>query len=123
MGYNKFMEFGVELQRESVTVDEATRQYARSCEKCRMAGVDCDRCPITIAHHEKLEAILTLRQMEHDKEVSRENELKKKLDECIKAIEDICRTIYCPSQLDEQNDRLDALTEEWLRMKGGESNA
>jgi hypothetical protein len=117
MGYNKFMEFGVELQQNSITVDEATRNYARSCEKCRLAGIDCDRCPITIAHHEKLEAILTLRQAEHEKKV-REDELRRKLDECIKMMESIYAMMYNPSQLDEQNDRLDHLTDEWLKLKG-----
>lgn len=122
MGYNKFMEFGVELQQNSITVDEATRNYARSCEKCRIVGVDCDRCPITIAHQEKLETILTLRQAEHEKKMH-EDEIRRKLDECIKMMESIYALIYHPSQLDEMNDRLDNLTDEWLNMKGGKNNA
>lgn len=121
MGYRSFMEFGVELQQNSITVNEATRNYARSCEKCHY-NVDCDRCPITIAHQEKLEVILTLRQAEHTKKV-REEELRRKLEECIKMMESIYALIHHPSQLDEMNERLDKLTDEWVKLKGGENNA
>lgn len=115
MGYFKFMEFGVELQNNSVTVDEATRNYARSCERCRVCDVDCDRCPITIAHNNKLEAILTLRQAEHEKKM-REEELRRKLEECIKMMESIYAEIYAPSELDEKNEQLDKLSNEWAEL-------
>ena len=127
MGYCKFIEVGIERQQESVTVDEAMRNYARSCECCAKRGLnfnyDCDvDCPITIAHREKLEAIRFLRQAEHEKKV-REDELRRKLEECIKMMESIYALIHHPSQLDEMNNTLDNLTDEWLKMKGGENNA
>lgn len=117
MGYSKFIEIGVERQKESVTVDEATRQYVRSCECCARKGFnfnyDCDfDCPVTVAHREKLEAIRFLRQMEHQKQ---ENILKK-LDECIKLMESIYAEIYTPSQLDEKNEQLDKLSDEWAEL-------
>lgn len=125
MGYNRFMEIGVENQKGSVTVDEATRNYARSCECCIKKGnnfnfdCDCD-CPITIAHREKIEAILTLRQLEHEREIRKE--IQKKLDECIKMIEDIYEMMYSPSQLDEHNGELDKITDKWIQLKGGKLN-
>lgn len=120
MGYRNFIETGVEFQRNSVTVDEATRQFGRSCERCHY-HIECERCPIAVAHHEKLEAIISLRQLEHDKK-QKNDELKKKLDDIIKQLEDVYAMIYNANQLDEQNDKLDALTDEWLKAKG-ESNA
>ena len=123
MGYGRFIEIGVERQRDSVTVDEATRNYARSCECCMKQGrnfqfdCDCD-CPITVAHREKLDAILTLRQLEHERKVKQE-ELKNKLDECEKMIKDIYEMTYCPKHLDEHNDELDELVNKWLNLKGG----
>lgn len=134
MGYSRFMAIGVERQQESVTVDEATRNYARSCECCMKQGrnfqfdCDCD-CPITVAHREKLEAILTLRQLEHERNARKEREqeelrkkseeLKKKLDECVAMVEDIYEMTYCPRHLDDHNDELDELVNKWLNLKGG----
>ena len=126
MGYGKFMEIGVERQRESVTVDEATRNYARSCEACIRKGnnfnFDCDfDCPITVAHQEKLEAILMLRQIEHEKKQKNE-EVKRKLSEIVKMVESIYEMMYSPSEMDEHNGELDKLTEKWIMLKGGERN-
>lgn len=120
--YNKFMQIGVERQNDSVTVDEATRNYARSCECCMKRGCnfeyDCDlTCPITIAHRDKLDTILTLRQLEHERRV-RNDELKKKVDECISMIKSIYEMAYCPSQIDEHNKELDDLVAQWLKLKG-----
>lgn len=126
------MNIGVERQKDSITVDEATRNLARSCEHCCKKGYnfgcDCDVCPITIAHQEKLEAIITLRQIEHEKMLKKQDEQRKKeevqrkLEECIKMIEDIYETMYCPNELDEHNEELDGLTDKWLKLRGGEVN-
>lgn len=120
MGYSKFMQIGVERQNNSITVDEATRNYARSCECCMKRGnnfeYDCElTCPITIAHRDKLDTILTLRQLEHERRV-RNDALKKKLDEITSMVENVYE-MFCEN-LDEHNDELDALVEKWIRLKG-----
>ena len=125
MGYGKFISIGVERQQNSVTVDEATRAYARSCECCMKQGrnfpYDCDyNCPITIAHREKLETILTLRQIEHSREMHR-MEIKQKLDEITSMVESIYEMMFSPRELDERNEELDELTDKWLKAKGDEN--
>lgn len=126
MGYSKFIEIGVERQKDSVTVDEATRNYARSCECCQKKGLnfdyDCDyTCPITMAHRDKLYTILTLRQLEHERKV-RNDELKKKLDEITSTIESIYEMMESPSKLDKRNSEIDSLVNKWIQLKGGEEN-
>lgn len=122
MGYSKFIAVGVERQQNSITVDEATRNYARSCECCMKQGrnfnYDCDyNCPITIAHREKLETILTLRQIEHAREMQKES-IERKLAEIEAKVEKIYEVICTPKELDERNEELDELTEEWMQTKG-----
>ena len=119
MGYIKFINVGIERQQNSVTIDEATRNYARSCEWCAKKGYnfeyDCDySCPITIAHRDKLDTILTLRQIEHQKMVRKNEELRK----CVSLIEAIYYAAYCPNDIDKHNDEIDSLTDKWLEIKG-----
>jgi hypothetical protein len=122
MGY-RFIEVGVERQNESVTVDEATRNYARSCECCMKRGLnfgyDCDLdCPITIAHQNKLDTIITLRQLEHEMQVRKE-QLRKQTEELLLKIKSIYDGTYYPAQLDEHNEELDKLVEQWTNLRGG----
>ena len=116
----KFISIGVERQENSVTIDEATRNYARSCECCANKGYnfgyDCDDCPITVAHREKLETIITLRQLEH--EMAIRNAIRKELGDIAKMVEGVYARTYCPEKLDEHNEELDELTERWLRLRG-----
>lgn len=123
MGYSRFIEVGVERQNDSVTVDEATRNYARSCECCMKRGLnfgyDCDiDCPITVAHREKLDTIIALRQLEHEMSIRKE-ELRKKLDGLASKMQKVYEEAHCPSELDKYNDKFDKLAEEWAELKGG----
>lgn len=129
MGYGFSPSYAIQLQRESTTPEMAKDRIARSCRKCCETGsykMDCDRCPVDKSHHDQIEYLREMyqqrkmKQQQKMEQQQRNDELKKKLDECIKMIEDIYETIYSPSQLDEHNDRLDELTDKWLRMKGGE---
>ena len=101
MGYDKFIQIGIDRQRDSITIDEATRQYSRSCECCAEKGYnsdyDCDyTCPITIAHRDKLDTIRTLRQLEHERSVRKmqqHDDVRSKLHDAMKIIQDVCDTM------------------------------
>lgn len=48
----KFETIGVELQHESVTKEEALRNFRYSCRCCCNRGmkIDCDHCAISATH-------------------------------------------------------------------------
>lgn len=49
-----FFEHGVYLQRNSANIQQANSRQDRSCSICCTRGfrMDCDRCPIEVAHKE-----------------------------------------------------------------------
>ena len=54
-----FFEHGVYLQQHAVSVREANRKYATSCNICCNRGfrVDCDRCPIAVSNKQTVEVL------------------------------------------------------------------
>lgn len=48
----KFEQIGIQLQQNSVTIQEANRALAYSCGVCCNRGmrIDCDRCGIAACH-------------------------------------------------------------------------
>lgn len=64
---------GCEIQMDSQTVPEATRNFEYSCRVCCNRGIriDCDRCAIAIAHENVVAAILDTEEELRRKEVER----------------------------------------------------
>ena len=117
MGFS--IKYAVILQEESVTIDEATRNFGRSCEYCSKIGynMSCDRCPVAKAHHDKLDAIISLRQAEQHKKMQREKELQR-----IKDLEEEALTIYlacrCCQDVLVHSSELERLADKFLLIKG-----
>lgn len=62
---------GCEIQMDSQTVPEATRNFEYSCRVCCNRGIriDCDRCAIAITHENVVAAILDAEEELRRKEV------------------------------------------------------
>lgn len=60
---------GIEKQLDSITEEEATRNFEISCKICCNSGfyMDCDHCPVASAYEQKCAAILDLRRLEKEK--------------------------------------------------------
>lgn len=52
----KFESIGVSMQRRSLSMLDAVRNFNNSCEMCCCRGmkIDCDRCSISAVHREVL---------------------------------------------------------------------
>ena len=50
---DSFEQIGVNYQHEAVSIDDANKLFARSCNACCHKGrnVSCDRCGIAVAHN------------------------------------------------------------------------
>ena len=61
----RFEQKGVELQEESMTMEEACKAFSYSCKICCEKGirVDCDRCAISVAHDCKLGYLRTMTEL------------------------------------------------------------
>ena len=105
------------LQEESVTIDEATRNFGRSCEYCSESGfnMDCDRCPVNKAHRTKLDAIIDLRQAEQCRKMQQERERQR-----LKDLEDRALSIYmacrCCQDINAYSDELEKIADRFMKL-------
>lgn len=60
-----FFEKGADIQYRSLTVEQANKNYEKSCNICCSLGfrMRCERCPIEGAHNL---VVSTLKKLEHD---------------------------------------------------------
>ena len=51
-----FEQLGVNFQYNSRSIEEATKNFERSCDKCCNTGkhIECDRCHIASVHNDVL---------------------------------------------------------------------
>lgn len=61
----KFETIGVQYQQESLTKEEARKNFQWSCRCCCNRGmkIDCDRCAIAAVHHQTIALLDDLSRM------------------------------------------------------------
>lgn len=70
----KFEQVGVNLQNDSVTKEEARKNFAYSCRVCCNRGmqIHCDRCAISVCHQQTMACLNDLAKMNKKKQDKRD---------------------------------------------------
>ena len=85
----KFENIGVTMQNEAVSIEDATKKFAYSCNICCHRGlhIDCDHCAIAMAHNLTVANFNDYAQAEKDAKERKEAEAKAKAEAERKAME------------------------------------